>query len=78
MSLSEITRDKVRQRAENRCEYCLGHQNYILGRLQIDHIQPLSKGGVNTEDNLCLACELCIWGNSSFVQSSKSEMERSF
>ena len=59
MSLSEITRDKVRQRAENRCEYCLGHQNYILGRLQIDHIQPLSKGGVNTEDNLCLACELC-------------------
>jgi hypothetical protein len=59
MSLSEITKDRVRQRAENRCEHCLSHQNYILGRLQIDHIQPLSKGGVNTEDNLCLACELC-------------------
>jgi hypothetical protein len=59
MSLSEITKDRVRQRAENRCEYCLSHQNYILGRLQIDHIQPVSRGGVNTEDNLCLACELC-------------------
>jgi len=30
-----------------------------MGRLQIDHIQPLIKGGNNTEDNLCLACELC-------------------
>jgi hypothetical protein len=30
-----------------------------MGRLQIDHIQPLAKGGANTEDNLCLACELC-------------------
>jgi hypothetical protein len=57
--LSEILREKVRQRAANRCEYCLSHQDYILGRLQIDHIQPLAKGGLNTEDNLCLACELC-------------------
>ncbi|WP_414581611.1 HNH endonuclease [Scytonema sp. PCC 10023] len=58
-SLSESIRQRVRQRAENRCEYCLSHQDYILGRLQIDHIQPLAKGGVDTEDNLCLACELC-------------------
>ena len=48
--LSEILREKVRQRAENRCEYCLSQQDYILGRLQIDHIQPLAKGGLNTED----------------------------
>ncbi len=58
-SLSETLRQKVRQRAENRCEYCLSHQDYIMGRLQIDHIQPLAKGGMDTEDNLCLACELC-------------------
>ena len=57
--LTEALRQKVRQRAENRCEYCRSHQNYILGRLQIDHIQPLAKGGANAEDNLCLACELC-------------------
>lgn len=57
--LSETLRKKVRQRAKNRCEYCLSHQDYMMGRLQIDHIQPLAKGGVNTEDNLCLACELC-------------------
>lgn len=58
-SLSESLRQQVRQRAGNRCEYCLSHQDYIMGRLQIDHIQPLAKGGLDTEDNLCLACELC-------------------
>jgi hypothetical protein len=58
-SRSETLRQKVRQKAGNRCEYCLSHQDYIMGRLQIDHIQPLAKGGTDTEDNLCLACELC-------------------
>lgn len=58
-SLSETLRQKVRQRAGNRCEYCLSNQDYIMGRLQIDHIQLLAKGGTDTEDNLCLACELC-------------------
>jgi hypothetical protein len=57
--LSEIIKERVRQRAKNRCEYCLSRQEYVLGRLQIDHIQPVAKGGSNTEDNLCLACELC-------------------
>ncbi len=57
--LIETLRQKVKQRAGNRCEYCLIHQDYIMRRLQIDHIQPLAKGGANTEDNLCLACELC-------------------
>jgi hypothetical protein len=59
MSLSETVRQQVRDRAENRCEYCLSHQDYIMGRLQIDHIQPIVKGGMDEIDNLCLACELC-------------------
>ena len=58
-SRSEATRQQVRRRAGNRCEYCLSHQDYILGRLQIDHVTPASRGGSNSEDNLCLACELC-------------------
>ncbi len=57
--LSDATRQRVRRRAGNRCEYCLSHQNYVLGRLQIDHVTPIVRGGSNTEDNLCLACELC-------------------
>jgi hypothetical protein len=57
--LPEAIRQEVRQRAGNRCEYCLSHQNYVMGRLQIDHLIPIAKGGLDTADNLCLACELC-------------------
>ena len=57
--VSENKRQQVRARAKNRCEYCLSHQDYILGRLQIDHILPVVKGGSNELSNLCLACELC-------------------
>src|SRR5688572_25702721 len=57
--ISEAVRQRVKQRAGNRCEYCLSHQDYVMGRLQIDHVHPVAKGGADTEDNLCLACELC-------------------
>ena len=58
-TVSENVRQRIRERAGNRCEYCLSHQNYIMGWLQIDHIYPTIAGGTNDEDNLCLACELC-------------------
>lgn len=57
--ISETTRQRVRERADNRCEYCLSHQDYVMGRLQLDHIYPIARGGSDNEDNLCLACELC-------------------
>lgn len=58
-SLPDAIKQLVRERANNRCEYCLSHQQYIMGRLQIDHVIPSSKNGTDDEDNLCLACELC-------------------
>ena len=57
--LSEAIRQRVRERAGDRCEYCLSHQDYVLGKLQIDHVQPIAMGGSDAQDNLCLACELC-------------------
>ena len=57
--LAEAVRQRVRQRAGNRCEYCLSHQEYVLGQLQVDHAVPVAKGSTDTEDNLCLTCELC-------------------
>ena len=57
--IAEATRRRVRERAGNRCEYCQSYQDYVLGRLQIDHIQPVAKGGSDDDANLCLACELC-------------------
>ena len=56
--MSETICQQVRERAGHRCEYCLSHQDYVMGRLQIDHIQPVAKGGSDDAENLCLACEL--------------------
>ena len=58
-TISQTTRQRVRHRALNRCEYCQSHQDYVMGRLQIDHVLPIAKGGSDSLDNLCLACELC-------------------
>lgn len=58
-NIPEAIRQQVRERAGDRCEYCLSHQAYTMGRLQIDHILPLAQDGSDDEDNLCLACELC-------------------
>jgi hypothetical protein len=59
MTISDALKQKVRERAGNRCEYCLSHQDYVMSILQIDHAQPVSRGGTDTEDNLCLACDFC-------------------
>jgi hypothetical protein len=58
-NISEAIRQQVRERAGDQCEYCLSHQTYTMGWLQIDHILPVAQGGSDDEDNLCLACELC-------------------
>lgn len=51
--------DLVRRRADNHCEYCQSHQDFLMSRLQIDHITPVAKGGSNDDINLCLACDAC-------------------
>lgn len=58
-SVSEEIRGRVRERAGNRCGYCLSRQEYVLGFLEIDHIIPEARGGTNDEENLWLACRLC-------------------
>jgi 5-methylcytosine-specific restriction endonuclease McrA len=49
----------VRESARDRCGYCLSPQYLVLGRLQIEHILPRSKGGLTEETNLWLGCALC-------------------
>ncbi len=58
-NFSEATKQRVRQRAGHRCEYCQSHQDYLMSWLQIDHFWPVSKGGDSKDKNLCLTCELC-------------------
>lgn len=47
-----------------------------MGRMQIDHVLPQSKGGSSELDNLCLACELCNqykWAKTSGLDPESGE-----
>ncbi len=53
-------RRRVRERADNRCEYCLTRQDdepFIS--YQIEHIIAIQHGGSDDEENLALACSHC-------------------
>ena len=52
-------RARVCADAGDRCGYCLSHQRVVLGWLEIEHINPRSKGGSNDENNLWLSGRLC-------------------
>lgn len=40
-----------------RCRYC--RDRIDRAAITVDHIIPVSKGGTNALENLCLACKLC-------------------
>lgn len=60
MTVTEHVRMLVRDRAKNRCEYCLCHQDYVMGRLRTDHVRPIAKGGVISVERLRFAFSLGI------------------
>jgi hypothetical protein len=57
--ISEDLRRRVRQWAGDRCGYCRSPQHLVYGKLEIEHIVPVAKGGTDEEQNLCLSCRLC-------------------
>jgi hypothetical protein len=55
LSLREI----VITRAQGRCEYCQTPARYSPEVFEVEHVVPLSAGGMTTLDNLALACPAC-------------------
>jgi len=53
------TREFVRRRADNRCEYCLLRQEHSQLTHHIEHIVAKQHGGRDDVDNLALACHRC-------------------
>jgi hypothetical protein len=49
----------VRERASDRCEYCLAPQSQSRFRFWIDHVIALKHRGATTLANLALACIFC-------------------
>ena len=66
MKISKFLSKQVRERAQQRCEYCQTAE-WLNGQAhQVDHITPRALGGVTTLGNLCLACVPC----NSFKQDN--------
>jgi hypothetical protein len=58
--MNQATRDLVRRRANDRCEYCqLRQEDSLLAVLHVEHVIPRKHGGADDESNLALACIDC-------------------
>lgn len=80
-SLSKKIRFDVFKRDDFTCAYCGGKPPGSV--LEIDHIEPVSKGGENDIDNLITACFDCNRGKSDRLLTSipqtineKAELQR--
>jgi len=71
------TRKIVSDRAGDRCEYCLLHQDLSpVARLQIEHIIPRKHGGGDDLDNLALACIDCNLAKSVNLSGRDPQTDR--
>jgi hypothetical protein len=57
--IPESIQMQVRQRATYLCEYCHASEQWQYVRFTVDHIMPLSLGGIDDLENLALACFHC-------------------
>ena len=49
----------VKERAKFCCEYCFAQESFSADSFSIEHIQPRSKKGLSTLNNLAFSCQSC-------------------
>lgn len=54
--ITKANRGQVKNRGENRCEYCQSPASYATQSFVIQHIIPVSKDGSSELDNLAWSC----------------------
>lgn len=52
--MRDLIRQRLLERGKNKCAYCGSTEN-----LQIDHIIPVSRGGLENENNMQVLCRTC-------------------
>ena len=57
--MTATTREFVRRRADDRCEYCLLPQQHSAITHHVEHIVAKQHGGTDDVRNLALACHRC-------------------
>nr|WP_276552630.1 HNH endonuclease [Streptococcus danieliae] len=66
--MTKKLREFIKERDEYTCQICgvsTAEQSLLL--LEVDHILPVSKGGLSTEDNLQTLCWKCNRSKSNKV-----------
>jgi hypothetical protein len=58
-AVARAVRRKVRDRAENRCEYCQHPASYSCAPYVCEHVWPRVRGAGNTTADLAWACPGC-------------------
>ena len=58
-NIPDALRRQARERARNRCEYCLLHEDDAYLPFEVDHIIAEKHGGETRIENLAWACALC-------------------
>ena len=61
---------RVRQRANDHCEYCGLSQQWQEATFHVDHVKPKSVGGKTALDNLALACVSCSLRKAARVNAN--------
>ena len=67
--INEELRAQISERARQRCEYCLIHEDDTGFPHQIDHIISRKHGGSSSSENLAYACVICNRYKGSDVAS---------
>lgn len=71
--LPQEIQNQVRQRANYLCEYCHTSEKWQYVTFTIDHVIPLNQGGLNSLENLALACFHCNRRKSNKLTAIDSE-----
>ena len=74
--LSQKIEKEIRKASKNCCAYCLLPQDILIGKLEVEHILPISQGGTDNLENLCLACRECNSHKSYKVSALDKETKR--
>lgn len=67
--IPESIKNQIVSSDRNRCCYCLTTEANSGIAMTYDHIQPISKGGETSFENVCLACRSCNEFKGSSIET---------